>query len=70
MKKPFTITIFRFFFVITSNVAPYIAVRVAEKLFTTPMTKRKQNVVAKDILEKAERFSINHCKDFALSAYR
>ena len=59
----------KFFFSVTSHVMPFVAVRAAEKLFTTPFYSKRRDV-EKEILEHAERFSIPMDKSKSLVGYR
>lgn len=57
------------FFTISSRITPFIAVRVAEKLFTTPFYSKRRDV-EHEILENAERFLIPMGKNRPLTGYR
>lgn len=68
MKKPVFILI-KLFFVISSRLFPFLAVRAAEKLFTTPFHSKRRDV-EKEMLESAERFTIPMGKHQQLTGYR
>ena len=59
----------KLFFVISSRIIPFVAVRVAEKLFTTPFHSKRRDI-EHEILESAERFLIPMGKDRQLTGYR
>jgi len=56
MKSPL-LSFLKLFFAISSRFVPFVAVRAAEKLFTTPFHSRRRNV-EKEMLERAEKFII------------
>jgi len=59
----------RSFFYVTSRVVPFVAVRAAEKLFTTPLYSKRRDV-EKEILEHVERFPIEMENRKPLAGYR
>lgn len=59
----------KLFFSISSRITPFIAVRAAERLFTTPFHSKRRDV-EHEILESAERFSIPMNKQRPLTGYR
>ena len=59
----------KLFFKVSSRIAPFLAVRVAEKLFTTPFYSKRRDI-EHEMLESAERFSIPVDKNIKLSGYR
>jgi pimeloyl-ACP methyl ester carboxylesterase len=67
--KNYLIQPLKIFFSVTSHVMPFVAIRVADKLFTTPFHS-KQRDDEKEILEHAERFSIPMEKRKPLAGYR
>lgn len=60
----------RFTFPIISRLAPYLAIRLAARLFTTPISKRPLSDVEKEVLNKAIRFDIPYQNGSKLVAYR
>jgi len=63
------ITPIKLFFSLSSRFIPYIAMRVAEKLFTTPFHSKRRGV-EDEILVRAEKFFIPMEKNRQLAAYR
>lgn len=63
------LTSLKLFFTISSRVAPFVAVRAAEKLFTTPFHSKRRDI-EKEILESAERFTIPMGVRYQLKGYR
>ena len=61
--------IIKLFFTISSRIIPFVAVRAAEKLFTTPFHSRRRDV-ENEILERAERFFIPMGKNRQLTGFR
>ena len=59
----------KLFFSISSHITPFIAVRVAEKLFTTPFHSKRRDL-EHEMLESAERFPIAMGKSRQLTGYR
>ncbi len=59
----------KLFFTVSSRIAPSLAVRVAEKLFTTPFHSNRRDIEHK-MLESAERFLIPMGNNRKLSGYR
>jgi pimeloyl-ACP methyl ester carboxylesterase len=59
----------KLFFVISSRIIPFVAVRAAEKLFTTPFHSKRRDIEY-EILESAERFFIPMGKHRQLTGYR
>ena len=59
----------KLFFVISSRVTPYVAVRAAEKLFTTPFYSKRRDI-EKEILQRAEKFTIPMGEQYQLKGYR
>jgi len=59
----------KLFFTVSSRLTPYIAVRVAEKLFTTPFHSKRRDI-EHEMLESAERFFIPMGKNRKLTGYR
>jgi len=59
----------KLFFTISSRIVPFLAVRVAEKLFTTPVNTRRQDI-EDEMLESAERFIIPMDKNTDITGYR
>ena len=53
----YLLTPLKLFFIISSRITPFIAVRVAEKLFTTPFHSKRRDI-EHEMLESAERFLI------------
>jgi len=65
----FVITSVRIFFAISSRIIPFVAVRAAEKLFTTPFHSKRRDI-EQEILESAERFLIPMGENRQLTGYR
>lgn len=65
----YLLTPLKLFFTISSRITPFIAVRVAEKLFTTPFHSKRRDV-EHEMLESAERFLIPMGKSRQLTGYR
>lgn len=65
----YILTPLKLFFSISSHITPFIAVRVAEKLFTTPFHSKRRDV-EHEMLESAERFLIPMGKSRQLTGYR
>lgn len=63
------LTATRAFFTVSNHVAPFIAVRAAEKLFTTPFFSKRRDIEF-ELLEKAEKLIIPYDKNRELAAYR
>ena len=59
----------KLFFVISSRIIPFVAVRAAEKLFTTPFHSKRRDI-ENEILESAERFFIPMGSHRQLTGYR
>lgn len=59
----------KFFFTVSSRIAPFIAIRLTNKLFTTPFHSRRRDI-EHEMLESAERFIIPMGKDIKLAGYR
>jgi len=59
----------KIFFAISSRIIPFVAVRAAEKLFTTPFHSKKRDI-ENEILESAEQFLIPMGKHHQLKGYR
>ncbi len=59
----------KLFFRVSSLVTPFIAIRVAEKLFTTPFHSKRRDI-EHEMLESAERFLIPMGKKQKLTGYR
>lgn len=59
----------KLFFAVSSRIAPFLAVRVAEKLFTTPFHSKRRDI-EHEMLESAERFLIPMGKNRKLTGYR
>ena len=59
----------RFFFSVASRTFPFLAVRVAERLFTTPFQPKRQ-AIEKEILEEGEKFAIPFRDNLDLAGYR
>jgi len=59
----------RLFFRVSSRVTPFIAIRVAEKLFTTPFHSKRRDI-EHEMLESAEKFFISAGKNQKLAGYR
>lgn len=59
----------KLFFKLSSHIAPFVAVRAAEKLFTTPF-KSKRRKVEYELLEDADKFSIQTEDGRQLIGYR
>jgi len=59
----------RLFFTISSRIMPSVAVRAAEKLFTTPFHSKRRDI-EHELLESAERFHIPMGKSRQLTGYR
>lgn len=59
----------RLFFRLSSLFAEPLAIRAAEKLFTTPIQARRPGSLERELLEKANRFSIEYAST-RLEAYR
>lgn len=68
MKNPLLSSL-KLFFVISSRFIPFVAVRAAEKLFTTPFHSKRRDI-EKEMLESAERFFIPMEKRRQLTGYR
>ena len=68
MKNPLLPSL-KLFFVISSRFIPFVAVRAAEKLFTTPFHSKRRDI-EKEMLESAERFLIPMGKHHQLAGYR
>lgn len=68
MNKSF-LTPIRLFFKVSSQIAPFLAVRVAEKLFTTPFYSKRRDI-EHELLESAERFTIPMDENIKLAGYR
>lgn len=60
----------KLFFAISSRTIPFVAVRAAEKLFTTPFYSKRRKDVENELLERAERFFIPMGKDRQLTGFR
>lgn len=63
------LTPLKLFFKVSSRTAPFIAVRVAEKLFTTPFHSKRRDI-EHEMLESAERFTIPTGNNIKLAGYR
>jgi len=63
------LTPLKLFFTISSRITPFVAVRVAEKLFTTPFHSKRRDI-EHEMLESAERFVIPMGKNQKLTGYR
>ena len=59
----------KLFFAISSCIIPFVAVRAAEKLFTTPFHSKRRDI-ENEILVSAERFLIPMGKHRQLKGYR
>jgi len=59
----------KLFFKLTSRVAPFIAVRAANRLFTTPFRSKRRDIEY-EILENVERFIIPTANNKKLAGYR
>lgn len=59
----------KLFFRVSSRVTPFIAIRVAEKLFTTPFHSKRRDI-EHEMLESAERFIIPMGNNQRLAGYR
>jgi len=59
----------KLFFAISSHIIPFVAVRAAEKLFTTPFHSKRRDI-EKEMLESAKRFLIPMGKHRQLTGYR
>ncbi len=59
----------KLFFRVSSRVTPFIAIRVAEKLFTTPFHSKRRDI-EHEVLESAERFIIPMGNNQRLAGYR
>lgn len=59
----------KLFFRVSSRVTPFIAIRVAEKLFTTPFYSKRRDI-EHEMLESAERFIIPMENNQRLAGYR
>ena len=59
----------KLFFTVCSRISPFVAVRVAEKLFTTPFYSRRRDIEA-EVLESSERFFIPMGENQQLTGYR
>jgi len=59
----------KLFFRVSSRITPFIAVRVAEKLFTTPFHSKRRDIEY-EMLESAERFIIPMGQNQKLTGYR
>lgn len=67
--KNSVLMLLKLFFVISSRIIPFVAVRAAEKLFTTPFSSKRRDI-ENEILESAERFLIPMGKYHQLTGYR
>lgn len=67
--NPAALALTRLFFSITSRIMPFVAIRAAEKLFTTPPFSRWRDD-EKELLSTAEQFSIPFENEFELAGYR
>lgn len=65
----YLLTPLKLFFIISSRITPFIAVRVAEKLFTTPFHSKRRDI-EHEMLESAERFLIPMGNGRQLTGYR
>ncbi|MES9859222.1 MAG: alpha/beta hydrolase [Candidatus Thiodiazotropha sp. LLP2] len=63
------LTPLKIFFTLSSRIAPFIAVRLTNKLFTTPFHSKRRDI-EHEMLESAERFIIPMGKDIKLAGYR
>lgn len=63
------LTPIRLFFKVSSQIAPFLAVRVAERLFTTPFYSKRRDI-EHELLESAERFTIPMDENIKLAGYR
>ena len=68
MNKAILIPI-KIFFVISSRIIPFVAVRAAEKLFTTPFQSKRRDTEHK-ALARADRFKIPMGNNRRLTGYR
>lgn len=59
----------KLFFKVSSRIAPFIAVRATNKLFTTPFYSKRRDI-EHEILESAERFTIPAGNNIELAGYR
>ncbi|MES9949576.1 MAG: alpha/beta hydrolase [Candidatus Thiodiazotropha sp.] len=59
----------RYFFTVTGRIAPFIAVRVGEKLFTTPFYSKRRDVEF-ELLQSADRFQIAMDDGRSMQGYR
>lgn len=59
----------RLFFSVSSRLTPFLAIRAAEKLFTTPFYSKRRDI-EREILKTAEKFPIPMGKGRQLSGYR
>lgn len=59
----------KLFFTVSSRIAPFLAVRVAEKLFTTPLHSKRRDI-EHEMLESTERFLIPMGNNRKLTGYR
>ena len=67
--KNYLFKLIKIFFAISSRIIPFVAIRAAEKLFTTPFHSKRRDV-EHEILESAERFFIPMEKHGQLTGYR
>jgi pimeloyl-ACP methyl ester carboxylesterase len=59
----------KLFFKVSSRITPFIAARVAEKLFTTPFHSKRRDI-EHEMLESAEKLTIPMGKNIKLAGYR
>ncbi len=59
----------RLFFTVSSRLTPFVAIRMAEKLFTTPFHSKRRDIEY-EILKTAERFPVPMEKGRELMGYR
>jgi len=59
----------KLFFKVSSRIAPFLAIRLANKLFTTPFHSKRRDI-EHEMLESAERFTIPMGENIKLAGYR